>query len=78
MTFNGWVDNGGGFMMFGTYNFAIEGVTPPMFQCCIVGKVTFKMGTFDPTKISGNLFMMSPITGDVMTLKFRTTKNVTP
>jgi hypothetical protein len=78
VSLHGWVDSAGAFMMFGTYNFAIQGVTPPMFDCCAVGKVNFAKGTFNPLKVSGTFYMASPITGDVMTLKFKSTGIVTP
>ncbi|MBI3818063.1 MAG: hypothetical protein HY286_05170 [Planctomycetes bacterium] len=78
VSLHGWVDSSGAYMMFGSYNFAIQGVTPPMFDCFTTGKVTFAKGTFNPTKITGNFYMASPITGDVMTLAIKTTGIVTP
>lgn len=75
-TLTGQVDNVGNFIMFGTYNFAIQGVTPPLFQCTVVGKATFIKGSYTPKSVTGTLYFSSTIAGEMATLKFKSTKIV--
>lgn len=71
---HGRVDNGGGFMMFGKYHFTpIDLLLVDIAaDVAAIGKVKFAPGSFTPKSISGTLYLSSTITGDLMTLKFKT------
>lgn len=76
VTLTGRVDNIGNFILFGDYNFAIQGVTPPAFQICVIGKATFVKGTYTPTKVTGTIYGQSELAGEMFTLKFKSTKKL--
>lgn len=72
ITLTGQTDSVGNFIMFGEWNFANQGFTPPMLQVCAFGKVTFTKGTYNPTKITGTVLGMSSVHGEMLNLKFKT------
>ncbi|MBL8696235.1 MAG: hypothetical protein JNJ88_19220 [Planctomycetes bacterium] len=73
MQLTGQVDSIGNSIMFGTYSFMPQApYTDPMARMCAVSKTTFAKGTFNPTKVTGTLYLSSTVTDDNMTLKFKT------